>query len=175
MIRKANDSDIDRVVEIYENIFEAQERGELRVGWVRGIYPSRASAREALEHGELFVMEYNGTVAASARINQTQGREYRRAAWRTDAPDGQVMVLHTLAVDPELCGRGCGTKFVEFYEEYARENACVYLRMDTNEINGTARRLYAKLGYVEADIVPCVFNGIPDVNLVCLEKTLTGS
>lgn len=172
MVRKANGGDIDRVVEIYENIFNAQDRGELTVGWVRGIYPSRASALEALERDEMFVLEANGAVAASARINRTQGAEYRRAAWRTAAPDGRVMVLHTLAVDPKFRGRGFGTQFVDFYERYARENGCPYLRMDTNEINTAARRLYAGLGYAEADIVPCVFNGIPDVNLVCLEKTL---
>jgi len=32
--------------------------------------------------------------------------------------------------------------------------------------------LYKRLGYREAGIVPCVFNGIPDVMLVCLEKKL---
>lgn len=172
MIRKATENDIDRVVEIYGNIFRAQDAGELTVGWVRGIYPSRSSALEALARDELFVLEDSGIVAASARINQSQGEEYRRAAWSVDAPDEKVMVLHTLAVDPGLRGKGYGTQFVDFYENYALERGCPYLRMDTNEINAAARRMYARLGYTEADIVPCVFNGIPDVNLVCLEKTL---
>ena len=44
--------------------------------------------------------------------------------------------------------------------------------MDTNARNKTARKLYAGLGYWEAGIMPCVFNGIPDVQLVCLEKKL---
>ena len=44
--------------------------------------------------------------------------------------------------------------------------------MDTNAKNQAARKLYARLGYWEADIVPCVFNGIPSVQLVCLEKTV---
>ncbi len=172
MIRKATENDIDRVAEIYENIFRAQEAGGLTVGWVRGIYPSRRSAMEALERDELFVLVEGGVVAASARINQSQGEEYRRAAWGVAAPDEKVMVLHTLAVDPELRGKGYGTRFVDFYEKYALERGCPYLRIDTNEINAVARRMYARLGYAEADIVPCVFNGIPDVNLVCLEKTL---
>ncbi|MCM1150166.1 MAG: GNAT family N-acetyltransferase [Butyricicoccus sp.] len=172
MIRKATENDIGRVVEIYENIFRAQERGELGTGWVRGIYPSRETALEALERGELFVLVDGGVVAASARINRSQGEEYRRAAWKTEAPDERVMVLHTLAVDPALRGRGYGPRFVDFYEKYALERGCPCLRMDTNERNALARRLYARLGYAEADIVPCVFNGIPDVNLVCLEKTL---
>ena len=59
-----------------------------------------------------------------------------------------------------------------FYEKYALSRHCTVLRIDTNAINSAARRLYAKLGYREADIVPCVFNGIPDVNLVLLEKKL---
>lgn len=46
------------------------------------------------------------------------------------------------------------------------------LRMDTNEQNIIARELYRKLGYLEAGIVPCEFNGIPGVNLVLLEKKL---
>ena len=44
--------------------------------------------------------------------------------------------------------------------------------MDTNEKNSAARRMYAKLGYIESDMVPCVFNGIDGVNLVLLEKKL---
>ena len=44
--------------------------------------------------------------------------------------------------------------------------------MDTNAVNTAARTLYKKLGYTEVGIVPCVFNGIPDVKLVCLEKLL---
>ena len=45
--------------------------------------------------------------------------------------------------------------------------------MDTNEKNTRARSLYAKLGYNEADIVGCTFNGIRGINLVCLEKLIT--
>ena len=82
------------------------------------------------------------------------------------------MVLHTLVVDPQAKGRGYGSRFVDFYESYALEHGCRYLRMDTNERNASARALYRNLGYREVPIVPCAFNGIPGVQLVCLEKTL---
>ena len=59
-----------------------------------------------------------------------------------------------------------------FYEDLARKNGCTELRMDTNERNASARALYRNLGYREVSIVPCAFNGIPGVQLVCLEKTL---
>ena len=73
-------------------------------------------------------------------------------------------------MDPLCSGRGYGTAFVAYYESYAKNNGCPVLRMDTNEKNAAARRLYARLGYREAGIVPCVFNGIKGVGLVCLEK-----
>ena len=63
-----------------------------------------------------------------------------------------------------------GKAFVAFYEDYAKEHHCLALRMDTNARNAGARNLYHKLGYEEIGIVSCVFNGIPGVELVCLEK-----
>ena len=43
--------------------------------------------------------------------------------------------------------------------------------MDTNVKNQAARRLYAQLGYREAGIVDCNFNGMPGIKRICLEKT----
>ena len=78
------------------------------------------------------------------------------------------MVLHALAVDPLEKGKGCGRAFVAFYEDYAKQHGCIALRMD---INTRARNLYQRLGYEEIGIVESNFNGIPNVRLVCLEKT----
>ena len=68
--------------------------------------------------------------------------------------------------------RGLGTAFVGYYERYARENGCRYLRIDTNERNARARALYHRLGYREIGVAPCTFNGLEDIRLVLLEKTL---
>lgn len=172
-IRKARPEDIPAVAEIYDRILAEEEAGRAEVGWVRGVYPTRETARQAQKAGELFVLERDGAVLAAAKINQEQVPEYADARWACpDAPEGEVMVLHTLVVDPLRAGKGCGTAFVRFYEDYALARGCRYLRMDTNEKNTAARRLYARLGYREADILPCTFNGIPGVRLVCLEKTL---
>lgn len=46
------------------------------------------------------------------------------------------------------------------------------LRIDANARNAAARAMHKKLGYKEIGIVPTVFNGIPDVQLVLLEKYL---
>lgn len=172
-IRKAVREDIPRVAAIYDRILTEEEAGRAAVGWIRGVYPTRETALDALEAGTLFVLERDGEVAAAAKIDRNQVPEYANAPWRyPDADLEQVMVLHTLVVDPAFAGRGCGSQFVAFYEEHARACGCLYLRMDTNAKNTAARSLYARLGYWEAGVVPCVFNGIPDVQLICLEKKL---
>lgn len=174
-VRKGNPEDIPEIVEIYGRIFSQEEQGKASTGWIRNVYPSEGSAREALEAGELFVMVEGTAVAAAARINRVQVSAYAAVPWMyREAKPEQVMVIHTLVVDPLRAGRGYGTAFIDFYERYALKNRCPYLRMDTNERNLAARRLYGHLGYREAGIVPCEFNGISGVRLVCLEKKLDG-
>lgn len=172
MFRKAILSDVDAITAIYEAIHDEEEAGLTTIGWVREIYPTRKTAEDSVHAGDLFVLEENGKIVASAKINQIQVEEYKDAVWSYDAPAEKVMVLHTLVVAPSASGHGYGSRFVKFYEEYAAENDCPYLRMDTNERNMVARTMYQKLGYLEVGIVPCVFNGIEGVKLVCLEKTL---
>ena len=172
MIRLARLSDLDAIDAIYQDIHTGEEAGRTTIGWVRSVYPTRATAEAAIRAGDLFVMEEAGAVVAAARINQEQVPEYADAAWAADPPPERVMVLHTLVVSPRQAGKGFGSRFVAFYEDYARSRGCPYLRMDTNERNLAARALYARLGYSEPDVVDCTFNGIPGVRLVCLEKTL---
>ncbi|MBS6398201.1 MAG: GNAT family N-acetyltransferase [Clostridiales bacterium] len=172
MIRKALEKDIDPVAGIYEAILDNEEAGKSCIGWARGVYPTRRTAADAVRKGTLFVCEEEGRIVAAAKIDQNQVPEYADCQWEYEAPDCEVMVLHTLVVDPACPHRGHGRAFVRFYEQYALSNGCRYLRMDTNAKNAVARGMYEKLGYREQGIVPCVFNGIQGVQLVCLEKKL---
>lgn len=170
--RKAVSADIAVIAEIYSDILTEQEQGKTFVGWVRGVYPTAETAEAALRRGDLFVQEDNGTIIGAAVINRQQVDVYVDGKWQYPAPEEQVMVLHTLVISPKVARTGYGAAFVRFYEKYARENGCPYLRMDTNAGNARARALYTKLGYSEIGVVPCVFNGIEGVPLVLLEKYL---
>ena len=172
MIRKATSADLDAVEALYNEIHDAEARGELTTGWLREIYPVRATAEAALGRDDLFVMEEGGRVIGAAIINQIQVDVYDGAPWQFEASPDEVCVLHTLVISPAVSGRGYGSAFVRYYEDYARAHGCAELRMDTNARNRAARGLYAKLGYREVGVVPTVFNGIPGVQLVLLEKHL---
>lgn len=168
--RKAGKEDIQAIADIYEAILDREEAGTGHVGWVRGVYPTKETAEEALQRGTLFVCEDKGSVVAAAKIDGNQVPEYADCTWEYDVPKEQVMVLHTLVVDPAYSGKGYGKGFVRFYEDYALENNRPYLRMDTNARNTAARAMYQKAGYREVGIVGCDFNGIPGIRLVCMEK-----
>lgn len=172
MIIKAKKSDIDSISKIYDKIFDEQDKGFITVGWIRGLYPTRQTAYDSLSRGDLFVYEFEKEVIASAIINQIQDKAYKNAPWQYDANDDEVCVLHTLVVSPEFSKKGVGKKFIKFYEDYAKENGCHVLRLDTNEKNLKARTLYKNLAYKETAIVPTTFNKIPNMNLVLLEKNL---
>ena len=171
-IRKAGIEDIDKIEKIYDRIHDEEEAGRTVIGWIRNVYPIRKTAEDSLNRDDLFVMEEDGEILATAIINKIQVPDYAYAEWRNEADDDEIMVLHTLIVDPLQKGKGYGKAFVSFYEDYALKNGCHELRMDTNAKNERARAMYKKLGYEEVGIVSCVFNGIPDVQLVCLEKNL---
>ena len=172
MIRKAEIRDLDAIDGLYREIHDAEAAGLITTGWIRDIYPTRATAEAALTRNDLFVLEEDGHILGSGIINQIQMDVYEGAPWKHQAPDDQVCVLHTLVISPAARGKGYGRSFIRFYESYALQHGCTELRIDTNERNLAARAMYNKYGYQEIAVVPTTFNGIEDVHLVLLEKQI---
>lgn len=170
VFRKAKEKDVEPITSIYDEVHEEIESGKIWIGWIKGIYPTKDTVIAAINRDDLFVMEEEEKIVGVGIINQQQVDVYRETNWKYPAPDHEVMVLHTLAISPKIARKGYGTKFVELYEAYAKEQGCDYLRMDTNERNINARALYKKLGYDEVEMIPCTFNGIEGFHLVMLEK-----
>jgi len=173
IIRKAVMEDLEAIDSIYHEIHDREEAGEVTIGWIRDVYPVRKTAEDAIIRGDMFVqINETGAVAATGIINQMRVDVYEKGAWQYSAADDKVMVLHTLIVSVRPGHRGSGKEFLKYYEAYAREHGCSCLRLDTNARNTNARSFYRKHGYHEVGIVPTVFNGIPGVDLVLLEKKL---
>jgi GNAT superfamily N-acetyltransferase len=169
--REAIREDVVSIERIYNEIHEAEEKGILTTGWMRGIYPTRKTAEESISRGDMFVLEDNeANIVGAAIINQIQVDVYENADWEYDTDS--VCVLHTLAVSPQSAGKGYGRALVEYYEWWAKEHDLPELRIDTNARNAKARRMYKNMGYKEIGIVPTIFNGIHGVDLVLLEKNL---
>lgn len=171
MIRKGTKADLEKVIAIYDEILTGEENGLTTIGWKRGMYPTPEVAEGGLERGELFVIEDNGEIVGSMILNKKQDDEYALGTWQYDAKEDEVMVLHTFTVSPSHAKKGYGTKLFEFYENYARDNGCKYLRFSTRGTNSTARSFYKKQGVSEACVFQRQIRG-SIVDSVFLEKKL---
>ncbi len=171
--RLAKESDVDSITAIYDLIHGEEEKGNTTCGWKRGIYPVKSTAEQAVKRGDMFVLEENGEIVASGIMNSDCNEVYHKITWNYPCKDEEALILHTLTVSPKHFNKGYGKKFFEFYENFAREHGYSVLRIDTQAKNLRARAIYKKLGYIEADIVPCDFCGIKNIQLVLLEKKVT--
>ena len=172
-IQKATMRDLPAIAEIYEEIHRREEAGETTTGWLRDVYPTEATAEASIGRGDMFVqVDGQGSVVGTGIINQIQVDCYADGNWEYPAADDEVMVIHTLIISSRPGRRGSGHAFLQFYEDYAKAAGCPYLRLDTNARNSAARAFYERHGYKEIGIVPTVFNGIPGVDLVLIEKRL---
>ena len=179
IIRKATAEDIPAIAAIYDEIHTREEAGEVTTGWLRGVYPVQKTAEDTVARGDMYVQVVSGDdpdaagqVVGTAILNQLQVDVYADGEWQYPAEDSEVMVIHTLIISRKTDLKGLGSDFLAYYEAFALEHGCKYLRLDTNARNAAARAFYKRHGYTEIGIVPTVFNGIPGVDLVLIEKKL---
>lgn len=174
MIRIATAADLSQVAAIYDEILTHEEQTQSFTNWVRGVYPTIDTARNALEQGWLYVLEEAGEVSACAILNHVQLPEYADIPWQFPGEGDGVLVIHTLCVPPSRSGRGLARQFVGFAEDLAARQGCTALRLDTYEGNIPAASLYTKLGWRYAGSAHFLFQGaIPEV-LKCFEKQVAG-
>ena len=151
---------------IYRSVCRLAGKGDKRIGMIGGL-PRLSSTKERIAAYQEAVADC-GLPQDDLLIRYGNSMENSAQSCLDELLEQKCDAL----VVAQGKGRGYGSRFVAFYEDYARAHRCPYLRMDTNERNTSARALYRRLGYQEVSVVPCQFNGIPGVNLVCLEKTL---
>jgi ribosomal-protein-alanine acetyltransferase len=129
MIRPARLQDLDALVAIENRSFDIDRF-------------SRRSLRYLLTkaNAETFVYEEQGSVLAYAMLLFNTGTSLAR--------------LYSLAVDPELRGKGIGSELIEAAEASALGHDCSYLRLEVRRNNDTAIRLYEKRGYKRIGLLP---------------------
>ena len=173
MFRPAAPSDLDAIAQIYEEILAAEDaRPVSYTNWQRGKYPTRDTARRALEAGELWVAEEEGVLSGCVILNGAQLPEYAHIPWSIPAAPGQVGVIHTLCIHPNAAGQGRGRQMVDYCAATARSQGKTVLRLDTWEGNLPANGLYTALGFHRAGATEFFFQGFIHEVLNCYEKAL---
>ncbi len=108
-------------------------------------YPNRAFFQEAISDGNLFIFVDSGNIIGCVVLDEWQAREWSGVEWLSS--DSPVLVIHALAIEPDLQGRGYGAALLRACEQLAVENGYRSIRLDTFESNPAAKQLYERHGY----------------------------
>ena len=115
--------------------------------WAHGIYPGRESIRAAIESGTQYSCECEGRTVGAFVFNTDPAGSYYKGEWQRQLEDGEYMVIHTLAVDPDENGKGIASNMVEYCINSAKTAGFKAVRLDVVPENYPARRLYEKAGF----------------------------
>ncbi|MFQ7173542.1 MAG: GNAT family N-acetyltransferase [Thomasclavelia ramosa] len=98
-------------------------------------------------------------IVGSIVINHVQEENYQLAAWKIDAQDHEVYVIHTLAVHPQFKGLKIAQKLLEYADELAKNNGVKTIRLDVRKGNVPAIKLYERCGYTYVGAINLDFRG----------------
>ena len=146
-IRFCDDNDIIEVGKFYDNVVLYLLKTINYPKWEYKIYPSELSVREkVLANQQLMCIDEDSIVGAFVLNTDPQGK-YEKTGWTKNLLLGEYMVCHTLAVSPDVQGKGIGKQMVEFCIQYAKDNGYKGIRLDVVPDNLPARSLYEKCGF----------------------------
>lgn len=146
-IRICNENDIVEVGRFYDKVVLHLCQTTNYPKWEYKVYPSELSVREKVSLEQQFVcMDEENIVGAFVLNDDPQGK-YENANWTVELVDGEYMICHTLAADPDLQGKGIGKQMVWFCIQYAKEKGYKAIRLDVVPDNIPARQLYEKCGF----------------------------
>lgn len=164
-IRPATPGDIPAILTLIRTVIPAM-RAAGNLQW-DDTYPNAEVFAADIALNQLWIAEIEQNVAAVAAITTTQEHEYAQVGW--DLTELAV-VVHRLAVDPALRGKGIAAALMQQAETVARSLGVTILRVDTSAQNDATQRLFPKLGYQYAGEITLVFR--PGLRILCYEKRL---
>ena len=130
-------TDVNEIEALYGAVVDDLLANVNYPGWKKGIYQ----------------------IVGSIVINHVQEENYQLAAWKIDAQDHEVYVIHTLAVHPQFKGLKIAQKLLEYADELAKNNGVKTIRLDVRKGNVPAIKLYERCGYTYVGAINLDFRG----------------
>jgi len=135
-------------------------------------YPNEAVFERDMQLSRLWIAQQDidplHRIAGIAAITAEPEPEYAQAGLDIDEP---ALVIHRLAVNPELHRAGVARALLAHAEQLARDQKITALRVDTNIQNEATQRLFPSLGYRLAGEITLAVR--PGLRFLCYEKRLS--
>ncbi|MDR2918431.1 MAG: GNAT family N-acetyltransferase [Tannerella sp.] len=140
-------ADINELETLYDTLNDYLSVTVNHPGWIKGIYPVRETAEDAIIEGSLFILKRDGLIAGSIILNHTPETAYRGADWGVDADNQEVLVVRILVTHPQFMQQGVAQRLMAFAKEYAELLSVKAIRLDVSVDNFPAIKLYEQSGY----------------------------
>jgi len=164
-LRLATPADIPAIMQIVRRVVPLM-RAAGNLQWDDD-YPNPEAFAKDIALGQLWVTELGLRIAGMAALTTDQEPEYAHVGWDITTP---AVVVHRLAVHPDLHGLGVAAALMQQAEAVARDRGIHELRVDTNSENPAMQRLLPKLGYRLVGEIGLAFR--PGLRFYCYEKHL---
>ena len=133
-------------------------------------YPNTATITDGIHSGCQYLFEEEHALIGSIILNQIQSEQWNSMPWKYAL--GKVLIMHTLAIDPAVQGKGYGQSALDACIAFGVDNGYAAMRLDVFSENPAAIRLYEKNGFERVGEV--IFPFKPEGHQVyrCYERTL---
>lgn len=146
-IELATFHDLEELEQLYDQVNDYLSQNINYPGWRKGIYPVRQTAMDGLKDNNLFVAKLGDKIIGTVILNHLPEEAYDTINWSFETDYSDVYVVHTLAVHPKYSKLGIGEKLILFSLSHGYEQGMRSVRLDVNETNLPAIRLYEKCGF----------------------------
>ena len=136
-LEQAQQKDADEVFALYRRTVESGTSA-----W-DDEYPGMQEIQFDLSEGGLYILREKGKIIAAVSIVDHDDLDEEPMDWS----EGKSCALARLCVEPQIQGQGIGKKMVESAMRLAKSLGYEWIRLLVDEKNGTAERLYQRLGF----------------------------
>lgn len=164
-IKLAQKGQVNEIFDLLRNCKYALDRQGI-FQWVDS-YPTISVVKNDIENRHLYCAFLHNKCAGVVTMNNKQDPEYAAIDW--NIKQGNFLIIHRLAVDPLLHGRGVARKLMDFAEQFGTDSNYHAVRLDAYSANTRVLKFYEARGYGKRGEVFFPGRKLP---FFCYEKSL---
>ena len=173
VLKKCIVSDLDRIDKFYRYVSKNTANMDLYGKWIYGLHPTRKQIENYVKNGFMYFHENNGKILGAVAITPFQENEYRDINWQISCLDGEVSVVHLLAVSPDHQKCGIAKPIMRDVIEIAKNNNSKAIRLDVLSCNTPAHKLYRSIGFEQMGVCNWYAENVGNTDF-CLFELLIG-
>ncbi len=166
-IRLCKNADIEATGAFYDRVVMWLDEHVNYPKWTYGVYPSVDFVKQVTALQTLYICTDHDEIVGAFVINNDPQGSYQKGDWTREIAEGNYLVIHSLAIAPEMQGQGLGSKVVAFCIEEAKRHGYPAIRLDVVPDNEPAKKLYEKNGFTFCGDYD-LDRGIPEIPIFSL-------